>query len=276
MLWLVAAAFVIGAVLGAGAQKLLAATAGDGSSGPEASTDRRPDGRDTQADLPTTTSTTTAAPAPPAPPADPPPPVDQVAVSPGRVFVAGDSVTLQAMLINGPGEGAPADLQTVANLGWTVEQVQPELDTAMAADPPGTLVVALGLNDSSLTLGGDGWSDADLLRFQGMIATPDPRACVVLVLPGHGPEIEPQYAAELAEARLALVELATERRSTPGSGPTVVVDWQAEVDARPWLLSSDGIHLASDPATGEVTAEAAAARTDLYWQGVGQCRDGGG
>lgn len=123
--------------------------------------------------------------------------------------------------------------------------------------------------------GADGWSDADGLRFRGMIASPGPDACVVLVPPGHGPEIEPQYAAELAEARMAMTQMAMERRRTPGAGPTVVVDWQAEVDARPWLLSADGIHLASDPATDAATLESASARTDLYWDGVAQCHGTG-
>jgi hypothetical protein len=53
----------------------------------------------------------------------------------------------------------------------------------------------------------------------------------------------------------------------------VVVDWHAEVAARPEIISPDGIHLAQDPATGFISTQAATARTALYWDGVAACTD---
>lgn len=256
---LLCATFVTGALVGAGAQALLAATASGEPAEPAATAPVS--GREPWPAGPSTSTTTV------------PTTTSTMAPGPGRVFVAGDSVTVQATA-DGLGPGAPADVEVSAWLGWTAEHAQPPLDTAAAARPLDVLVFALGLNDSALRPGADGWTDDDRERFRHMILTPDISACVVLVLPGHGPGIEPQYAAELGEARLALLDLAVERQRMPGAGPTVVVDWQAEVDARPWLLDPDGIHLAADPATGDVAADAASARTSLYWRGVQQCQDG--
>lgn len=184
------------------------------------------------------------------------------------VFVAGDSLTFQA-LAHGPGASAPADLEVHANLGWTAANVQGQLEASVADVPVGTLVVALGTNDSAL-VGGDGWTSDDTTRFRELILTPEASTCVVLVLPGHGPSIDPAYAAEMDEAREALQALAWERGSAPGEGPTVVVDWQTVIDRQPAVLAGDGIHLAGD-LTGVASPASAATRTSLYWQGVSQC-----
>jgi hypothetical protein len=191
---------------------------------------------------------------------------------PGRVFVAGDSLTFTATWDHGPGHGAPADLEWAAWLGWTAADAQSPLDAAVAAQGPvDTLVVALGTNDSSVADGGDGWTDADLDRFRQLIATAGSGACVVVVLPGHGAGLDPRHAAEMDQARADLAGLADQRRHTAGNGPTVVVDWQATVDAHPELIAADGIHLTPDAGTGEVSADAATARTTVYWRGVDAC-----
>jgi GDSL-like Lipase/Acylhydrolase family len=185
------------------------------------------------------------------------------------VFVGGDSLTFTAMWDHGPGEGAPADLTWAAWLGWTAADVQPQLDSAVANGRADTVVIALGTNDSSLS-DGDGWSATDVKRFQQLIDAAPSTACVVIVLPGYGDGVDPQHAAEMDEARGDLNDLANSGRNA-AQGSTVVVDWQAQLDDRPDLLAADGIHLASDPVTGDVSAEAAAARTNLYWQGVRAC-----
>jgi hypothetical protein len=174
------------------------------------------------------------------------------------------------------GEGAPAELDWSAWLGWTVADVQPQVERAAAANRLDTLVVALGTNDSSLASGGgDGWTSADLERFRRLVFTPPAEACVVIVLPGHGVAMDPSHAAELDQARADLAGLASLRAGMPGYGTTVVVDWQATLDARPDLVGDDGIHLVTDPITALSTADAAAARTGLYWHGVDACGDRG-
>jgi hypothetical protein len=191
--------------------------------------------------------------------------------TPGRVFVAGDSLTFTASWDHGSGKAAPDDLEWAAWLGWTAADVQPQLDAAVAQAQVDALVVALGTNDSSPDVSG-GWTEADVAQFQHLVATAGSSACVVIVLPGYGDGIDSHHAAEMDEARADLLALADERRRTPGAGPTVVADWQAVVDANPDLLADDGIHLAPDPVvTDDVSAEAATARTTLYWQGVDAC-----
>lgn len=236
----------------------------------------------------TTTSTTAAA-----------------ATDPGRVFVVGDSLTFTAFWGQDEGVDADHDFDVAAWMGWTAADVQPELDAAVAEGPMDTLVVALGANDSGVQTGDGGWTEADVERFRQLISTPGPGACVVIVLPGYGAGVGPAHAAEMDEARLDLIDLAQQRAeaqapgagagaaSMPGSTPdpdpdpgagagaastppaagaTVVVDWQAVIDARPELVAADGIHLAPDGTTiNQVTPAAAAARIDLYWQGVDDC-----
>jgi hypothetical protein len=275
--WLLvgAATLLISLPGGAGARRLLAGTDEDDAlaSG----------GAPTDPTAPTTTPappsspapTTAPAPAPAPPPAPAFPATRQASLSlrpalRGRtVFVAGDSLTVQAMA-PGPGRTAPRDLEVHAGLGWTAASVQPELDESVAATPIGTLIVALGTNDSSLLVGTDGWTPDDVTQFRRLMSTPEASACVVLVLPGHGAAIDPAYATEMDEARAALRALAWERGTT-GAGPTVLVDWQTVIDRQPTLLAGDGIHLADDPATHAASAASSAARTDLYWQGVRQC-----
>jgi hypothetical protein len=196
---------------------------------------------------------------------------------PGTVTVVGDSLTQTAAYLYGPGEGAPPEVEMLAWQGWTAADAQPDLEAAVAAGRADTVVLALGTNDSSVAAGRDGWSAADVERFRQLLATPAPSACVVVVLPGYGAGIDPSHAAEMEKARTDLVGLADERRhlraSDPNVGATVVVDWQAELTAHPQLLNPDGIHLAQDPANSLISADAAAARTGLYWRGVASCDD---
>jgi hypothetical protein len=186
------------------------------------------------------------------------------------VFLGGDSLTFTAIWDRGPGEDAPDDLTWVAWLGWTAAEVQPRLHQAVALGQADTVVLALGVNDSSPTAN-DGWTTSDVWRFQRLLDSAQTTACVVIVLPGYGDGVDARHAAELDEARADLKDLANQRRRQAGYGPTVVVDWQPTIDARPDLVADDGIHLARDPVTGDVLAEAAAARTGVYWQGVRAC-----
>lgn len=156
-------------------------------------------------------------------------------------------------------------------MGWTAAHVQPEVEAAVAEGEVDALVVALGTNDSGVGVGLDGWSPADVELFRQLIALPGPEACVVIVLPGSGDGIDPAHAVEMDEARFDLISLAEQRGEVEGGGPTVVVDWQATIDAHPELIAEDGIHFAVDPTTNQASPTAAAARTTLYWQGVDAC-----
>jgi hypothetical protein len=240
---LLVAVFLVGGVIGAGAQELLAATNGL-LIGKGLDVDETPSGR--------------ASPTRPA-----------SAQGAGRVFVAGDSLTLQTTT-SGAVTAAPPDLQIAAGMGWTAAEAQPPLDAAVAEGPVDTLVVALGTNDSSLREA-EGWTASDVERFRQLISTPDVGACVVLVLPGLGPGPDALYAAEMAEARADLRQLADERRLAPDAGPTVVVDWQTVLDRHPEVMAPDGVHLAGDE-SGAAFASSAAARLDLYWAGVQKCQ----
>lgn len=185
-------------------------------------------------------------------------------------MVAGDSLTFTAFFAREDDEAAPADVEMVAGFGWTAADVQQRLDASVAERPVDVLVMALGINDAGVGTGDGGWTPADLERFRHLIAAPGPDACVVLVLPGYGGGIDPAHAAEVDVARLDLVALA-DQRALEGGGATIVVDWQAVVEADPSLVADDGIHLATAPGTDDVSPTAATVRSRLYWDGVAAC-----
>ena len=188
-----------------------------------------------------------------------------------RVFVAGDSLTATSLDPGRPGPGAPADLVVASGLGWTAADVQPHLDAALAEAPIDTLVVALGTNDSAPPPDHDGWTDADVEAFRRLVGSVPDTTCVVIVLPGIGAGADPASDEPMRRARLALWALADERRQGDWYGPTVVLDWQERIDARPDLLGGDGIHLAPIPGVSWARPDVAAVRKALYWEGVAAC-----
>ena len=203
-------------------------------------------------------------------PAPPPPPVTPPGRDPGRVFVAGDSLTYTAVHPHGVGDGAPADVEFSAGFGWTAADVQPSVDAAVQARPIDTLVVALGTNDSSPGLGGDGWDGADADRIRHLVGTVGDQACVVIVLPGYGPGVLPAHAVEMDEARGDILAIGAERQAAAGHGPTVFVDWQGVLDREPGLATADGIHMVG-PSEGVADPHPAALRRGLMWGGVDAC-----
>jgi hypothetical protein len=188
----------------------------------------------------------------------------------GRVLVLGDSLTFTAVHPYGNGPDAPADVEVVAGFGWTAVEAQPGLDAAVLARPVDTLVVALGTNDAAPEPGGDGWGPADADRLRRLVGTVADTACVVLVLPGHGPGIGAVHATEMAEARRDTLAVAADREAGDWYGPTVVVDWQAVLDAEPALAAPDGIHVVG-PVDGLADPHAADVRRRLMWSGVDGC-----
>ena len=188
-----------------------------------------------------------------------------------RVFVAGDSLTSTSLDPARPGPGAPEDLVVASGLGWTAVDVQPHLDAALAEGPIDTLVVALGTNDSAPPPDRDGWTEADVEAFRRLIGSVPDAACVVVVLPGHGATADPAHDEPMDRARMTLWSLAEDRRQGDWYGPTIVLDWQERIDARPDLLSGDGIHLAPIPGVSWARPETAQVRKALYWEGVAAC-----
>ena len=208
------------------------------------------------------------------------------------VMVVGDSVSQQAYDPDADGTftytpNAPAVANRLASkdtihMGWAVPNVQTTTNNYSIFRWPQKYVVAMGLNDASPMLGGDGWTSADVDRFRTLINTVHSTSCVVLVLPGHGSNLgqysNPAWNAEIEKARVALAQLAAERPHT------LTIDWQGVIDQHPEYMDEDGIHL---PTPGKLPADdlamaaldkmnpvdpvAAAARQDFYWKGVAQC-----
>ncbi|MFN8019163.1 MAG: fibronectin type III domain-containing protein [Acidimicrobiales bacterium] len=191
--------------------------------------------------------------------------------TPGTIDVVGDSLLFQATenrRSEFAGEGQPDDTDAITYpyIGMGFHEALPdERRRVVTGGRPSALVLALGTNDSNPDNGG--WTTADLADYRAMLHLPSPDACVVVVLPGLGEAASSGRHANEAVARADMARLAAARPNT------VVVDWQAEVDAHPELLGPDGVHLAED---GEVAGQrASGAAADAYastiWQGVAQC-----
>ncbi len=175
--------------------------------------------------------------------------------APGSVDVAGDSLTIQSFFNGGFGEGAPSDLNVIADNGWTAPDAQPRVSEDIKNGRPEVLVVALATNDSNPASGG--WTDQDVSNFRKMINSPHPDACVVVVTPGYGPTLSDAFKQQIYEARLAL------RTLIAGRPRTVEADWYVVTRDHPEYITSDGIHLSGE--------EAWHARSALYWQGMAKC-----
>lgn len=186
--------------------------------------------------------------------------VPQLACQPAPVTIdwIGDSNTV-LMEGAGPGwrAGAPAgsDLVVDAKAGAVLSTFQPALAARVAGGRPEILVVAVGTNNARL-----GWGPADEADFVELLSTPLPSACVVVVLGGYGPTLEPATGAAIDAAKVRMRHLAQAR---PG---TVVVDWGPVAEAHPEYLAPDGIHLASAAAVDAVA--------DVAWDGVARCPQG--
>jgi hypothetical protein len=179
-----------------------------------------------------------------------------------QVDLVGDSVTEQAFGYLGGevGTDAPSHLDRWSGTGWTVADVEAHTEARADEHALDALIVALGPNDASPTNGG--WDASDVDRWRRLLATPDPNACVVVVLPGWGAPLDgTPWARAMEQMRADVRALAADRAGT--GAPTVAVDWLPIVRRHPGYLAGDGIHLGSDAA--------AAARQQLYWDGLDQC-----
>ncbi|HEX2578507.1 MAG TPA: hypothetical protein VHK88_19340 [Aquihabitans sp.] len=191
----------------------------------------------------------------------------------GTIDVAGDSVTAQAVADPGARDAFPADADVLFDVrqGARIEDHLAPL-AQRAQGPmrprPDLLVVALGtVNGLGPTSGG--WDDLDAELFAKLLAVPDGGSCVVVVLPGVGPQASP---ADRAAAEAMRADMRRLVRSRPH---TVVADWGAWAAEHPDDLAADGIALSSAGARpGELAVRRASrAWLDLVERAVGRCAD---
>jgi len=194
----------------------------------------------------------------------------------GTIDVVGDSLAFQANWARSTefATGAPrgADLVRDFKPGIGFPDVMAAQRKRVAAARPAILVIALGTNDAGPLDGG--WNATDDKELRDLMALPSPKACVVLVLPGHAdkPGVASTYRVDLRNARAAMRKAAADRKAA--GRPTVVADWGAVALARPELTADDGIHLAdgAPSAPSRIVNEAAAnAWTKVLWSGVAAC-----
>ncbi len=188
----------------------------------------------------------------------------------GTIDLVGDSIAFEAHWARdaefGAGFPARTDLVNESTPGVRFQDLQPDEEVRVRqVQRPSALVIALGTNNAKMDDGG--WTIDDEAEFDTLLHTPADDACVVVVLPGYGPQADADRKREGDKARAAMAALAATRDDT------VVVDWGAVALAHPELLQADGIHLASDGALpGRQANEAAAnAFAAVLWDGVARC-----
>ena len=178
----------------------------------------------------------------------------------GTVDVVGDSLTFQAIVwapgyaTDGLDPSAPA-FEASFGLGWRIPQVQPWVAEEARHRRAEVVVIAIGTNDAS-----DGWDSGDHLRFRQLLATPSPKACLVVIPMAVHPAQSPSMQLRMAAARDDEIAQAEARPRT------VIESWQAVADSHPEYFKDDGIHVIDD-------LDAYNAREALYWNGVRRCRD---
>lgn len=189
---------------------------------------------------------------------------------PPRIIVVGDSVTEQAYSYLGGWVAAPGDVVKIAGAGWDVDDAEGPYATAVAEAPPDVTVIALGPNDANPATGG--WTLYDIANFNDLFAAAPEGSCVVVVLPRHGAGFPHTWAVELDEARTHIVDLVAPggALNPPPGRSYVLADWRMTTAPHPAYLAGDGIHI-----TGVDDNAPARARQDTYWDGAGNCPQGG-
>lgn len=187
----------------------------------------------------------------------------QATVANEVILAIGDSLNVQAFS-GGAIVDMPMGFQQVSVGGAQAFNLQAPVSLAAQLGQLKGLIVMLGVNDTS----DGGWTQEDVDRFRTMINTPDPSACVAIVLPAHTESAGdhfPVLVRDLPEARAGLVALAAER---PG---TFVLDsWQQAIDTEPGIIGPDGVHLSQDP-SGDYTYQARRTRQEVLRQALTMC-----
>jgi len=128
-------------------------------------------------------------------------------------------------------------------------------------------IIALGNNDATW----DGWDQTDVENFQTLVGLASVKTCVALMLPGYSAAFSPEGQVMLDLARDGVRGIANDRAAT--GSPTVIVDWQAYIDADPSIIAADGLHLASEGPNheGPVLEHARQARISALLEGIDAC-----
>lgn len=191
----------------------------------------------------------------------------QPSPSKGSVTIAGDSITLQTALTGAAWPGALVH----ADIGWQVANAYPYINNDVAYGHDQVFVYALGMNDSNPVTGG--WTMEDVWAERYMLALPPiPGTCEVVVLPGNGAGMSQAHKEQLVAQRIWTKYVIVPEKIAAGR-KVVMVDWQTWLDADPSLVSSDGIHLPSDPnGPWGLSKKAGEARAAMYQFGIDQCR----
>ncbi len=191
---------------------------------------------------------------------------------PGRVLVAGDSITMQAIYWGGDRGWDHTD---TVMMGWQAEDAQPGVTQAVTdpARSPETLVIAFGENDQI-----GGFDTTDQWQAIQLALSPAPGACTVLVKP---------YYTGTDQARLtgiADVRAWDDQMALIYPDRIETVDWAPIATEHPGYIDEDGIHLKTtqtDPAEDMANAAnqilapvlpaAAQAYLDMFANGITAC-----
>jgi hypothetical protein len=184
---------------------------------------------------------------------------------PGSICLVGDSITFMAFYPHGETEDAPAELASTYGLGWRVQEVMSWVQDQVAHRGCKTFLSALAVNDVSPTHGG--FTVDDQTRFTTLWDTPHTTSCKVQVLPFWGTGLTNQAHIDGMTAFRDWALLQDAARED-----LVTIDWMPYVQANPWVMHTDGIHLAwadytqPDGSVFHTTMlEAAEIRQNFYW-----------
>lgn len=191
---------------------------------------------------------------------------------PGRVAIAGDSLTVLASM-HGGGLGDWDDYNKIG-IGWQAEhaQVQLDLDVEDPNASPAVLVIALGQNDAARSWGRDGFTQQDRDQLARLAETPADGACVAWVKPWYQPPEGQSFDAAQMEGILAYRDWV-DQQVVMNPVRYRSVDWRPTVEAHPEYLDLDGIH--EDVDTPADPEPAAVAYLDLLHAGAAACGAGG-
>jgi hypothetical protein len=169
---------------------------------------------------------------------------------PGRVALAGDSLTFQAgYYVDG---FAGFDQDGKVGLGWQTETAQPRVtsDVEGAATSPQILVMAFGQNDA-----GSGLDATDRAQIRALALSPaEQGTCTVMVKPWYI-GTDPVRAQGIADYRAYVDQLVAENQAAVAQAQAqdfagdphriVSVDWQPDA-VTPGALDPDGFHLTAE------------------------------
>lgn len=158
-------------------------------------------------------------------------PVPKQPPAPGRVALAGDSLSVQGGYFGG-GYG-DIDFTDKIGLGWQAETAHPRVsrDVTGPATSPAVLIVALGQNDA-----GNGLDQTDRQQLMALALAPADGTCTVLVKPWY------VGSDTVRRSGIAAYRAWVDEMVALFPGRVVSVDWRPHAE-QPGVLAADGFHL---------------------------------